>query len=206
MFGVPPPPPPPPEHSAIGNIHRDILFWGIITLQHVIQTIPGAFTGVFWWYRAFYENREKSSLNPPKLSCDFNTPVFTVWHCLIAYVPYSWSWKRSFNIVEVRFKNVLNIDVCVVKCCSDGPINSKEYIVLKCMRSLYQDIYDWISPFVNLMVYSNTEIYGENEYCKSGHLSFLFFYTSLKYLMMLWYGVNKARGGGGGRFQRHDSM
>ena len=30
------PPPPPPEHSAIGNIHRDILLLGIITLQHVI--------------------------------------------------------------------------------------------------------------------------------------------------------------------------
>ena len=28
MFGV------PPEHSAIGNIHRDILLLGIITLQH----------------------------------------------------------------------------------------------------------------------------------------------------------------------------
>ena len=27
----------PPEHSAIGNIHRDILILGIITLQHVIQ-------------------------------------------------------------------------------------------------------------------------------------------------------------------------
>ena len=27
----------PPEHSAIGNIHRDILLLGIITLQHVIQ-------------------------------------------------------------------------------------------------------------------------------------------------------------------------
>ena len=37
MFGVPPPPPPPPEHYAIGNIHRDILLLGIITLQHVIQ-------------------------------------------------------------------------------------------------------------------------------------------------------------------------
>ena len=31
MFGV------PPEHSAIGNIHRDILLLGIITLQNVIQ-------------------------------------------------------------------------------------------------------------------------------------------------------------------------
>ena len=29
MFGSPPPPP-PPEHSAIGNIHRDILLLGII--------------------------------------------------------------------------------------------------------------------------------------------------------------------------------
>ena len=27
----------PPEHSAIGNIHRDIWLLGIITLQHVIQ-------------------------------------------------------------------------------------------------------------------------------------------------------------------------
>ena len=31
MLGV------PPEHSAIGNIDRDILLLGIITLQHVIQ-------------------------------------------------------------------------------------------------------------------------------------------------------------------------
>ena len=31
MFGV------SPEHSAIGNMHRDILLLGIITLQHVIQ-------------------------------------------------------------------------------------------------------------------------------------------------------------------------
>ena len=36
MLGVPPPPP-PPEHSAIGNIQRDVLLLGIITLQHVIQ-------------------------------------------------------------------------------------------------------------------------------------------------------------------------
>ena len=36
MFGV------PPEHSAIGNIHRDILLLGIITLQHV-----GGFNGAF---------------------------------------------------------------------------------------------------------------------------------------------------------------
>ena len=34
MFGSPPP---PSELSAIGNIHRDILLLGIITLQHVIQ-------------------------------------------------------------------------------------------------------------------------------------------------------------------------
>ena len=27
----------PLEHSAIGNIHRDILLLGIITLQHVFQ-------------------------------------------------------------------------------------------------------------------------------------------------------------------------
>ena len=27
----------PPEHSAIGNIIRDILLLGIMTLQHVIQ-------------------------------------------------------------------------------------------------------------------------------------------------------------------------
>ena len=38
----------PPEHSAIGNIHRDILLLGIITLQHVIQeqlgrSLNGAF-------------------------------------------------------------------------------------------------------------------------------------------------------------------
>ena len=26
-----------PKHSTIGNIHRDILLFGIITLQHVIQ-------------------------------------------------------------------------------------------------------------------------------------------------------------------------
>ena len=35
MLGVPP----KSEHSAIGNIHRDILLLGIITLQQVIQNI-----------------------------------------------------------------------------------------------------------------------------------------------------------------------
>ena len=33
------------------------------------------------------------------------------------------------------------------------------------------------------MVYSDTTVYGENEYGKSGHL---YIFTSLKHLMMLW--------------------
>ena len=56
MFGV------PPEHSAIGNIHRDILLLGIITLQHVIQlgkTFAGGFNGAFWWYGPLSEDREQ---------------------------------------------------------------------------------------------------------------------------------------------------
>ena len=36
-----------PEHSAIGNIHRDILLLGIITLQHVIQNHCGGFNDAF---------------------------------------------------------------------------------------------------------------------------------------------------------------
>ena len=34
--------------------------------------------------------------------------------------------KTLFNIVEAPFKNLLNFDVCVVRWCSDGPINSQE--------------------------------------------------------------------------------
>ena len=52
MFGV-------TEHSAIGNIHRDILLLGIITLQHVFQTIAGGFNGAFWWYGPLSEDRAK---------------------------------------------------------------------------------------------------------------------------------------------------
>ena len=58
MFGGPP----PPEHSAIGNIHRDILLLGIITLQHVIQNNcrgGGKFNGAFWWYGPLSEDWEK---------------------------------------------------------------------------------------------------------------------------------------------------
>ena len=67
MFGV------APEHSAIGNIHRDILLLGIITVQHVIQNIAGGFNGAFWWYNVwstFWRSR-KFLTNLPKLSCGF---------------------------------------------------------------------------------------------------------------------------------------
>ena len=66
--------------------------------------------------------------------------------------------KTLFNIVEARFKTLLNFDVCVVIVCwcSDESINSQEY---KIVKNWYQDINDWISPFnkpetVRLMVYS----------------------------------------------------
>ena len=62
----------PPEHSAIGNIHRDILLLGIITLQHVIQNNnAGGFNGTFWWYGPLSEDREFLKTNLPKLSCGF---------------------------------------------------------------------------------------------------------------------------------------
>ena len=51
--------------------------------------------------------------------------------------------------------------------------------------SHYQEIYDWISPLnkaVWLTIYSNTVVYGGNEYGESGHLSI---FTVLKHLMML---------------------
>ena len=35
--------------------------------------------------------------------------------------------KTLFNIVEAPFKKLLNFDACVVRWCSDGPINSQEY-------------------------------------------------------------------------------
>ena len=31
---------------------------GIITLQHVIQTIAGGFNGAFWWYGPLSEHQE----------------------------------------------------------------------------------------------------------------------------------------------------
>ena len=45
----------PPQHSAIGNIHRNILLLGIITLQHVIQNNCLC---AFWWYDPLSEDRE----------------------------------------------------------------------------------------------------------------------------------------------------
>ena len=35
--------------------------------------------------------------------------------------------KILFNIAETWLKRLLNFDVCVVKLCSDGSINSQEY-------------------------------------------------------------------------------
>ena len=35
--------------------------------------------------------------------------------------------KTLFNIVEARFKTLLNFDVCVVWWCSDGYVNSQDY-------------------------------------------------------------------------------
>ena len=51
----------PPEHSATGNIHRDILLLGIITLQVYnmsFQTIAGGFNGAFRWYGPLSEDQE----------------------------------------------------------------------------------------------------------------------------------------------------
>ena len=41
-----------------GNIHRDILLLGIITLQHVIQNDCRWVNGAFWWYGPLSEDRE----------------------------------------------------------------------------------------------------------------------------------------------------
>ena len=49
----------PPEHSAIGNIHRDILLLGIITLQYMsFKTIAGGFNGAFWWHGPLSEDQD----------------------------------------------------------------------------------------------------------------------------------------------------
>ena len=54
--------------------------------------------------------------------------------------------KTLFNIVEARFIQFLNFDVCVVWQFSDGPMNSHEYKSFE----IDQDIYDWISPLNKL--------------------------------------------------------
>ena len=59
----------PPEHSAIGNIHRDILLLGIITLQLVIQNNCRWCFLIVW--STFWRSR-KMLTNLPKLSCGFN--------------------------------------------------------------------------------------------------------------------------------------
>ena len=50
-----------------------------------------------------------------------NFYIFTI------YQNYALALKTLFNIVEASFKTLLNLDVCVVWWCSDGPINSQEY-------------------------------------------------------------------------------
>ena len=56
------------------------------------------------------------------------------------------SLKTLFNIVEARFKSLLNFDVSVVWWCSDEPINNQEYNSFDIFCSHNQDICDWISP------------------------------------------------------------
>ena len=62
---------PPPKHSAIGNIHRDILLLGIITYNMSFKTIADRFNGAFWWYGPLSEDWEKFLTNLPKLSYGF---------------------------------------------------------------------------------------------------------------------------------------
>ena len=52
MFGV------PPEHSAIGNVHWDILLLGILHYNMSFKTIAGRFNGAFWWYGPLSEDQE----------------------------------------------------------------------------------------------------------------------------------------------------
>ena len=91
--------------------------------------------------------------------------------------------KTLFNIVEASFKKLLNIDVCVVWWCSDGPINSQEYKSFDIYCVHYQDIYDSISPLNKWsgILFIPTQLLqsiGINEQDKCGHLSI---FTSLKH-------------------------
>ena len=63
-----------PEHSAIGNIHRDILFtyWVLLHYNMSFQTIAGEFNGAFH----FMKIKIFFFTNLPKLSCGFNLSPF----------------------------------------------------------------------------------------------------------------------------------
>ena len=61
--------------------------------------------------------------------------MLELWYKVVAFGVFiiypdndtNWSLKTLFNIVEAPLKKWLNVDVCVVWWCSDGPINSQEY-------------------------------------------------------------------------------
>ena len=95
--------------------------------------------------------------------------------------------KTLLNIVEARLKkrNCWTLMSGMYECCSDWSINSQEYTKVL-MQSLYQEIYDLISPIYKLSglygLFYNTAFYGGNEIGKSGHLSI---FNLLKHLMMI---------------------
>ena len=91
---------------------------------------------------------------------------------------------KDINIVEAPFKKWLNFYVCVVWWCANGPLNNQGQ-KFRNLSSLYQDIYDWISPLNKWSGRSfilTQQSMGRNEYGISGHLHIIAF---LKHLMVL---------------------
>ena len=48
----------PPEHSAISNIHRDILFGYYYITRLSFKPIAGGFNSAFWWYGPLSEDQD----------------------------------------------------------------------------------------------------------------------------------------------------
>ena len=77
---------------------------------------------------------------------------------------------------------MLNFNVCVVQCCSDGSINNQEYksfaidaVTIK--KSMTE--YSSFNKTVGLTLYSNTAVYGGNQYGKSGSLVYFHSFEAL---------------------------
>ena len=96
----------PPEHSAIGNVHRDIppntlplvmyigtfCFCVLLHYNLLFKMSIGGFNCAFWWCGALSEDQDKSLMNLPKLSCGFNT-----WKCDSIFKGLlGVSWNHSF--------------------------------------------------------------------------------------------------------------